>query len=112
MAKVTALGLTPQVRRPTSSQPRCTNHSPCLGGGVHLTRRTRVQDVYMNLAPLFHIGGVSYALAATLAGAVHVFPAPSASFAPAHRLAEIASYQVTVFIAGEFTPTNHDRKRE
>lgn len=61
------------------------------------------QDVYLNLAPLFHIGGLSYALAATLAGAVHVFPEASAAFAPARRLSDITAYGVTVFIAGELT---------
>lgn len=62
------------------------------------------QDVYLNLAPLFHIGGLSYALAATLAGAVHVFPEASATFAPARRLSDITAYGVTVFIAGETQP--------
>jgi acyl-CoA synthetase (AMP-forming)/AMP-acid ligase II len=78
------------------------------------------QDVYLNLAPLFHIGGLSYALAATLAGAVHVFPEASAAFAPARRLSDITAYGVTVFIAGErynpvlctwSAPSNNIRRR-
>eukprot|EP00887_Chlorella_sp_A99_P008051 scaffold12.g8051.t1 len=53
-------------------------------------------DVYLHAAPLFHIGGISSALAMLLAGAAHVF---LPRFDPAAALALMAAHRVTSFIA-------------
>ncbi|KAL3157069.1 hypothetical protein ABBQ38_001316 [Trebouxia sp. C0009 RCD-2024] len=53
-------------------------------------------DVYMHAAPLFHIGGLSSAIALLMAGGTHVF---MGRFNAAGSLSIIARYQVTAFIA-------------
>lgn len=62
-----------------------------------ITPRT-LQDTYLHLAPLFHIGGLSSGLACLMAGSAHVvaprFSAPSA-------LALMRAHTATAFIAGE-----------
>ena len=53
-------------------------------------------DTYLHAAPLFHIGGISSALAMLMAGARHVF---LPRFAPADFLATVQACGVTSFIA-------------
>ncbi len=52
--------------------------------------------MYLHAAPLFHIGGLSSALAMLMAGARHVF---LPRFAPAEFLGAVAAMGVTSFIA-------------
>lgn len=56
----------------------------------------RREDVYLHAAPLFHIGGLSSALAMLMAGARHVF---LPRFDPAGFLDVVRSVRVTSFIA-------------
>ncbi len=53
-------------------------------------------DTYLHLAPLFHIGGLSSAHAALMAGCTHVF---LPRFAPGAALEAMDRHRVTAFIA-------------
>lgn len=53
-------------------------------------------DIYLHAAPLFHIGGLSSAMAVLMAGGTHVF---MGRFTAAASLDVIAQHQVTAFIA-------------
>ena len=53
-------------------------------------------DVYMHAAPLFHIGGLSSAIAVLMAGGTHVF---TGRFSVADSLNIIARHHITAFIA-------------
>ena len=53
-------------------------------------------DIYLHAAPLFHIGGLSSALAVLLAGGTHVF---MPKWSPFEALDAITKAQVTAFIA-------------
>lgn len=54
-------------------------------------------DIYLHAAPLFHVGGLSSALAMLAAGARHVF---LPRFTGPALLAAIQQHSVTSFIAG------------
>ena len=53
-------------------------------------------DVYLHAAPLFHIGGLSSAVAVLMAGGTHIF---MGRFTPGNTLDVIQSSKVTAFIA-------------
>ncbi|KAG2495622.1 hypothetical protein HYH03_006222 [Edaphochlamys debaryana] len=69
-------------------------HSQSMAKLVLLS--TRPGDTYLHLAPLFHIGGLSSAFAALLAGAVQVFVP---RFEAEAALAAMVRHRVTSFIA-------------